>query len=67
MPILDDSELAKVIYSPVCMYCKHLRLEPWRTCAAFADRIPDAIWTGENDHREPWPGDGGVRFEEVQT
>lgn len=47
-------------YSPVCTFCKHA--QDFRCCAAF-DEIPLAIWSGENDHTRPFPGDGGVRFE----
>lgn len=50
------------LYSPVCTYCKHA--EGFRRCKAFgAEPIPLPIWDGENDHREPFPGDGGIRFE----
>lgn len=30
-------------------------------CGAFPEGIPDAIWLGDADHSEPYPGDGGVR------
>jgi hypothetical protein len=46
-----------------CHGCRHYAwssLESDR-CAAFPDGIPDAIWLGEHDHAEPFPGDGGVR------
>jgi hypothetical protein len=33
-------------------------------CAAFPDGIPDEIAYGENDHTAPYPGDGGIQFEE---
>lgn len=36
------------------------------TCEAFPDGIPGPIWGGA-DHRKPWPGDHGLRFEAVDT
>lgn len=49
-----------------CAYCRHFRRED-RTgnfCTAFPDPpgIPQAIIRNEHDHREPYPGDHGVRF-----
>jgi hypothetical protein len=32
-------------------------------CAAFPNGIPDAIAEGDVEHREPYPGDRGIRFE----
>jgi hypothetical protein len=32
-------------------------------CAAFPDGIPDAIATGEVEHRKPYAGDHGIQFE----
>ena len=54
---------------PQCLGCRHFRPDPDAsrplTCAAFPAprRIPGAILLGEHDHREPFPGDGGIRFE----
>jgi len=33
------------------------------TCAAFPDGIPTKITEERFDHRQPFPGDGGVRWE----
>jgi len=46
-----------------CHACRHFE---WGVidadrCAAFPDGIPDAIWLGEADHAEAFPGDGGIR------
>jgi hypothetical protein len=32
-------------------------------CAAFPSGIPDEIWWNHADHREPYPGDGGIMWE----
>ena len=52
-------------FSTQCRDCKH-RIPP-DACAAFPDGIPEKILTGKHDHRRPFPGDGGVRFEPVGT
>ena len=44
----------------VCPACRHYSGR--RSCDAFG-RIPDAVWSGENDHAAPIAGDHGLRFE----
>lgn len=48
--------------APQCGICRHLA-ESGRRCVAFPEFIPEPIWTNVADHRGPFAGDGGVRFE----
>jgi hypothetical protein len=48
----------------LCDLCKHRHPDSHPpTCAAYPDRIPLKILLMEVDHRQPYPGDHGIRFE----
>ncbi|HEY65556.1 MAG TPA: hypothetical protein G4O02_13400 [Caldilineae bacterium] len=49
--------------APLCMFCKHYRGN-W-ICKAFPKGIPEEIVLSATDHREPFAGDRGIRFEPV--
>ena len=58
-----------------CLSCKHWVSpldrddpeargdEPTQICAAYPAGIPDEIWWNRADHREPYDGDHGIRWE----
>ncbi len=52
---------ADTAFASYCGVCKH-----WRgngRCAAFPRGVPEKILTCETDHRYPFPGDGGLRYD----
>lgn len=50
---------------PLCHSCKHWHREDFAgfRCDAFPQGIPAPILESDHDHREPYPGDNGVRYE----
>ncbi len=57
--------MIKVQHSaPMCMYCKHFHENRLSFhCEAYPDGIPEDIYETRVDHRKPYEGDGGIRFE----
>lgn len=53
--------------APQCLICKHFNEEEKTkfACKAFPQGIPMDIVRGF-DHRKPYPGDKGIRFEEKE-
>lgn len=52
---------------PICESCVHLgpcgNTGMGTCCSAYPRGIPDAIYLGGADHRQPIEGDGGVQWE----
>ena len=51
---------------PMCYFCAHFRgLEPWNrwSCDAYPEQVPAEITDEYADHRLPFLGDNGIRFE----
>jgi hypothetical protein len=46
-----------------CHFCRHLATAGAMTCTAFPGGIPWEIQAGEWDHRQPHPGDHGIRYD----
>lgn len=47
-----------------CPVCKHY--QGVGICEAYSEGIPAPILLGEYDHREPYKGDSGIRYEPLE-
>lgn len=64
--------------TPQCITCRHWVSpldrsdedaqsdEPTQICTAFPAGIPDEIWWNRADHRQPYDGDHGIRWEAIE-
>jgi hypothetical protein len=68
---IDDRELMHPIYGDQCARCRHLWNDPpskgGPRCAAFPKGIPAAILSDRYNHKQPYKGDRGIRFEPINT
>jgi hypothetical protein len=60
-----DKDIDIPVYG-YCVKCIHLDTDKFikgiHSCTAFPD-IPLSIWSGENKHETPYPGDNGIIFQ----
>lgn len=69
----DGQQVAQIkaerlgVFAPLCVGCRwfHQVNTQADTCAAYPNGIPHAILTGRVDHRRPFSGDAGFRFNPV--
>ena len=52
---------------PICYNCtRRITTDPSPfVCSAFPAGIPAAILENKADHRQPFPGDNGIRFDPI--
>ena len=53
-----------------CLRCKHFLGSDGGygyRCVAYPEHIPDTIVAGDHNHREPFPGDQGILFEQKEA
>lgn len=63
--IWHEGDAEMFVVASQCLICRHFR--PSRTtCTAFVNSVPGSIFVNEVDHRQPYEGDGGIRWEPIE-
>lgn len=58
------AEMDEIRAVGLCASCRH-KHEDSDTCDAFEDGIPDEFLDGDEKHRSPVEGDGGIVYDPV--
>lgn len=48
---------------PQCLTCARWDGAGTKSCEAYPTQIPDEIWDGNVDHRDPYKGDHGLQWQ----
>lgn len=64
MPVMCDTCLYRIGRKPSTRAEDRAADVRVRTCEAFPKGIPEEIARGDVDHRGPYPGDHGIRYED---
>ena len=56
----------KDVYCSTCKFYRGFTDKNQPSCKAYPDKIPFIIISGGVDHRNPYKGDNGIRFEEKE-
>ena len=48
-----------------CLMCEHYQFS--KRCAAYPEKVPSEIISGHVDHSEPYAGDNGITFKELNV
>jgi hypothetical protein len=61
----EDEEERMTTIANICVWCTRFNADvrDRDVCTAFPDGIPEAILLMAHDHRKPYPGDHGLRFD----
>ena len=62
--LTKQSESDGIYYNPICNNYMYNKLDG--NCFAFPNGIPKEILLGKRDHKKPFPGDHGIRFEPIK-
>ncbi len=62
-PTTLDGPRHNPLRSDTCERCT--LLGKGKTCVAFPEGIPDALWNAYRGHRDPFPGDLGIQFQAI--